>query len=102
SVWLDQANRAGDERISEPTAVADALTLSSDPREKPGNEVLRWNGQPYFLQTNEPAKIGDFDVLKVGKDDSGKVELYQAKRQKDIRLALIKIAPNEFLRLTPR
>ena len=102
SVWLDQANRAGDERISEPTAVADALTLSSDPREKPGKEVLRWNGQPYFLQTNEPAKIGDFDVLKVGKDDSGKVELYQAKRQSDMRLALVKIASNEFLRLTPR
>jgi hypothetical protein len=102
SAWLDQANRERDERISEPTAVADAVTLSPDPREKPGREVLRWKGQPYFLQTNEPAKIGDFDVLKAGKDDSGKVELYQAKKQKDVRLALVKIAPNEFLRLTPR
>ena len=71
STWLDQANRERDERISEPTAVADAVTLSPDPREKPGREVLRWKGQPYFLQTNEPAKIGDFDVLKAGKDDSG-------------------------------
>ena len=102
SVWLDQANRERGERVSEPTAVADAVTLSSDPREKPGSEVLRWNGQAYFLQTNEPAKIGDFDVLKAGKDDSGKIELYQAKKQKDVRLALVKIAPNEFLRLTPR
>jgi hypothetical protein len=102
SVWLDKFNRERDERISEPTAVADPITLSPDPREKPGREVLRWKGQPYFLQTNEPAKIGDFDVLKTGKDDSGKVELYQAKKQKDARLALVKIAPNEFLRLTPR
>jgi len=102
SVWLDQTNRGHDERISEPTAVGDAITLSPDPREKPGKEVLRWKGQPYFLQTNVPAKIGDFDVLKAGKDDSGKVELYRAKKQKDARLALVKIAPNEFLPLTPR
>jgi hypothetical protein len=102
SVWLDQSNRKRDEAVSEPTAVADAITLSPDPRENPGKEVLRWKGQPYFLQTNEPAKLWDFEVLKAGKDDSGKVELYQVKRQSDTRLALVKIASNEFLRLTPR
>ena len=102
SVWLNQSNRKRDEAVSEPTAVADAVTLSPDPRENPGKEVLRWKGQPYFLQTNEPAKLWDFEVLKTGKDDSGKVELYQAKRQSDMRLALVKIASNEFLRLTPR
>jgi hypothetical protein len=102
SLWLDQSNRKRDEAVSEPTAVADAITLSPDPRENPGKEVLRWKGQPYFLQTNEPAKLWDFEVLKAGKDDSGKVELYQAKRQSDPRLALVKIASNEFLRLTPR
>jgi hypothetical protein len=102
SLWLDQSNRKRDEAVSEPTAVADAITLSPDPRENPGKEVLRWKGQPYFLQTNEPAKLWDFEVLKAGKDDSGKVELYQVKRQSDPRLALVKIASNEFLRLTPR
>ena len=102
SVWLNQSNRKSDEEVSEPTAVADAVTLSPDPRENPGKEVLRWKGQPYFLQTNEPAKLWDFEVLKAGKDDSGKVELYRAKRQNDMRLALVKIASNEFLRLTPR
>ena len=101
-VWLSQSNRKRDEVVSEPTAVADAVTLTPDPRENPGKEVLRWKGQPYFLQTNEPAKLWDFEVLKAGKDDSGKVELYQAKRQSDMRLALVKIAPNEFLRLTLR
>ena len=102
SVWLNQSNRKRNEMVSEPTAVADAVTLSPDPRENPGKEVLRWKGQPYFLQTNEPAKLWDFEVLKAGKDDSGKVELYQVKRQSDTRLALVKIASNEFLRLTPR
>ena len=102
SVWLNQSNRKREEVVSEPTAVADAVTLSPDPRENPGKEVLRWKGLPYFLQTNEPAKIWDFEVLKAGKDDSGKVELYRAKRQSDMRLALVKIASNEFLRLTPR
>jgi hypothetical protein len=102
SVWLSQTNRKSDELISAPTAVADAITLSPDPRQSPGKEVLRWKGQPYFLQTNEPAKIRDFEVLKAGKDDSGKVELYQVKRQNDARVVLVKIAPNEFLRLTPR
>jgi hypothetical protein len=102
SVWLNQTNRTSDERISEPTAVADATTLSPDPRENPGREVLRWRGQPYFLQTNEPAKIWDSEILKVGKDDGGKVELYQAKKQNDARIVLVKTAPNEFLRLTPR
>ena len=102
SVWLNQSNRKREEVVSEPTAVADAVTLSPDPRENPGKEVLRWKGQPYFLQTNEPAKLWDFEVLKAGKDDSGKVELYRAKRQSDMRLALVKIASNEFLRLTPR
>jgi hypothetical protein len=102
SVWLNQSNRKHDEEVSQPTAVADAVTLSPDPRENPGKEVLRWKGQPYFLQTNEPAKLWDFEVFKAGKDDSGKVELYRAKRQSDMRLTLVKIASNEFLRLTPR
>jgi hypothetical protein len=102
SVWLNQTSRTSDERISEPTAVADPITLSPDPRENPGREVLRWRGQPYFLQTNEPARIWDSEILKVGKDDGGKVELYQAKKQNDARIVLVKTAPNEFLRLTPR
>lgn len=102
TVWLDNQNRTSIEQISEPTAVADPVMLRFDPRENPGREVLRWKGQPYFLQTNEPVKLPDFDALKVGKDDMGKIELYQAKKQNDLRVVLVKIAANEFLRLTPR
>jgi hypothetical protein len=102
TVWLDNQNRTRIEQISEPTAVADPVMLSFDPRENPGREVLQWKGQPYFLQTNEPVKLPDFDALKVGRDDSGKTELYQAKKQNNQRLVLVKIAANQYLRLTPR
>ena len=78
------------------------MTLDFDPRDNPGREVLNWKQQPYFLQTNEPVKLQEFDALKVGKDDEGKIELYQIKKQNDLRVVLVKIAPNEFLRLTPR
>jgi hypothetical protein len=102
TVWIDRQNRTNLEQISEPTAVADPITLGFDPRANPGREVLRWKSQPYFLQTNEPVKLPEFDAFKVGKDDKEKVELYQVKRQNDLRVVLVKIAPNEFLRLTPR
>jgi hypothetical protein len=102
TVWIDRQNRTNLEQISEPTAVADPATLGFDPRANPGREVLRWKGQPYFLQSNEPVKLPDFDAFKVGKDDKEKVQLYQVKKQNDLRVVLVKIAPNEFLRLTPR
>src|SRR6516225_3725114 len=91
SVWLNQSNRKSDEEVSEPTAVADAVTLSPDPRENPGKEVLRWKGEPYALQTNESAKRFNFEILMAGKDDSGKVGLYRAKRQNDMPLAFVKM-----------
>ena len=102
TVWIDNRNRTNIEQVFEPTAVADPVMLGFDPRENPGREVLQWKGQPYFLQTNERVNLPDFEALKVGKDDRGKVELYQVKKQNDLRVVLVKIAPNEFLRLTPR
>jgi hypothetical protein len=102
SVWIDVQNRPTLEKITEPTAVGDPIITNFDPRDNPGREVLRWKEQPYFLQTNGPVKLPEFDVLKVGKDDKGKIELYQVKKQNDLRVVLVKIGPNEFLRLTPR
>jgi hypothetical protein len=102
TVWIDGQNRSKLESISEPTAVGDPTVVAFDPRDNPGREVLNWNGQPYFLQTNEPVKLPEFEALKIGKDDKGKIELYQAKKQNDNRVVLLKIGPNSFLRLTPR
>jgi hypothetical protein len=102
TVWADRQNRSNLEKVTEPTAVGDPIMLDFDPRDNPGREVLNWKGQPYFLQTNEPVKLPEFDALKVGTDDKGKIELYQIKKQNDLRVVLVKIKPNEFLRLTPR
>jgi hypothetical protein len=102
TVWIDSQNRSKWERISEPTAVGDPTVVDFDPRDNPGREVLNWKGQPYFLQTNEPVTLPEFDALKIGKDDTGKIELYQVKKQNDKRVVLLKIGANSFLRLTPR
>ena len=102
TVWIDSQNQSNLEKITEPTAVGDPIMLNFDPRDNPGREVLNWRGQPYFLQTNEPVKLPEFDALKAGKDDKGKIQLYQVKKQNDLRVVLVKIGQNEFLRLTPR
>ena len=102
TVWTDRQNRSSLEKVTEPTAVGDPIMLDFDPRDNPGREVLNWKGQPYFLQTNEPVKLPEFEALKVGTDDKGKIKLYQIKKQNDLRVILVKIKPNEFLRLTPR
>jgi hypothetical protein len=102
TVWIDSQNRANLEKITEPTAVGDPVILNFDPRDNPGRGVLNRKGQTYFLQTNEPVKLPEFDALKIGKDDKERIELYQTKKQNDFRVVLVKIGPNEFLRLTPR
>jgi hypothetical protein len=102
AVSLEAERRPLLERMVEPTAVGDPVSLKIDPRDNPGREVLNWNNQPYFLQTNQPANVPEFDAYKVGRDDAGKVELYQVKKQKDLRVVLVKIGRNQFLRLTPR
>jgi hypothetical protein len=102
AVWIDGQNRSNVEKVTTPTAVADPIMIDFDPRDNPGREVLRWREQPYFLQTNEPVNVPEFEAFKVGRDDKGKIELYQIAKQNDLRVVLVKIRPNEFLRLTPR
>lgn len=102
AVSLESQKRTVLERMIEPTAVGDPVSLKVDPRDNPGREVLKWKNQVYFLQTNQPADVAEFDAYKVGRDDTGQVELYQVKKQNDLRILLVKIGRNEFLRLTPR
>ena len=102
AVSLEAQKRTVLERMVEPTAVGDPVSVKVDPRDNPGRVVLKWNNQGYFLQTNQPAKVPEFDVYKVGKDDTGSTELYQVKNQNDRQIVLVKIGHDEFLRLTPR
>jgi len=102
AVWLDSEQRLRLERMIEPTAVGEPVSLKVDPRENPGRSVLNWKSQPYFLRTNQPVKLREFDAYKVGRDDSGQIALYQIKKQRDLRVVLVKIGHDEFLPLTPR
>jgi hypothetical protein len=102
AVWLDSEQRLRLERMIEPTAVGEPVSLKVDPRENPGRSVLNWKSQPYFLRTNQLVKLPEFDAYKVGRDDSGQIALYQIKKQHDLRVVLVKIGHDEFLPLTPR
>ena len=101
-VFADSRNRVTLERISQPTAVGDPITLHYDSKQNPGKEILRWKGEAYFLQTNEPLNLVESNAMKIGLDDGYQIQLYQARNQTDKRLILAKIAPDQFLRLTPR
>jgi hypothetical protein len=102
AVVLDAKNRTALETISEPTAVGDNSTLGFDPRQNPGREVLKWKGEPYFLQSNAVVQLREFEARKLSKDDSGKVQLYQVRKQSDQRIVLVKVGAGEFLPLTTR
>jgi hypothetical protein len=103
SAGLDARNRSILETMTEPTAVGDELGLGSDPRQNPTGEVLRWNRRPYFLDGNESVKLREADVLKLSRDDTGKINIYrQEKEAKESNLVLVKIAPGEFLKLEPK
>ena len=102
AVWLDSEQRLRLERMIEPTAVGEPVSLKVDPRENPGRSVLNWKSQPYFLRTNQLVKLPEFEAYKVGRDDSGQIALYQIKKQRDLRVVLVKIGHDEFLPLTPR
>jgi uncharacterized protein (DUF58 family) len=102
AVWLDSEQRSRLERMIEPTAVGEPVSLKIDPRDNPGRSVLNWKGQPCFLRTNQPVKLPESDAYKVGRDDSGQIALYQIKQQRDRRVVLVKIGRDEFLALTPR
>ena len=102
AVWLDSEERSKLDRMVEPTAVGEPVSLKVDPRDNPGRSVLNWNSQPYFLRTNQPVKLPEFDAYRVGRDDTGQIALYQIKQQRDLRVILVKVGQNEFLALTPR
>ena len=100
AVWLDCRERLTLEKIVEPTAVGEPVSLKFDPRENPGHAVLTWKERPYFLQTNQPAMLPEYDAYKVGRDDSGQILLYQLREQRDPRVVLVKIGRDKFLPLT--
>jgi hypothetical protein len=100
-VW-ERRHRSELEVVRQPTAVGDPVTVRYDPKQNPATEILKWRGQPYYLQSNEVLKIPDYQVTKLARDDSGQIQLYRDKDENDGRLVLVKIDHDAFLRLTSR
>ncbi len=99
TVVLDSRNRKKLEDIREPSSVGDPITLGADPLQHPGREVLRKGGVAYFIQAKQVLNLNEYDVLRAGLDDSGKIRLYQSPAMNSI---LVKVGVGKFLRLGPR
>ncbi|HEY0790704.1 MAG TPA: hypothetical protein VGD78_06525 [Chthoniobacterales bacterium] len=102
SVFWDHEHRFGVEVVTQPTAVGDPPVVQYDPRQSPAKEICRWQGVPYYLETNEVFDLPDGEVLKLALDDSQQIQLYRAPLPADPRRVLVKVAHNAFLRLTTR
>jgi hypothetical protein len=102
-VW-ERRHRSELEVVRQPTAVGDPVTLRYDPKQNPATEILKWRGQSYYLRSNEVLKVPDYEVTKLARDDSGRIQLYRDNRngENDDRLVLVKIDHDTFLRLTSR
>ena len=100
-VW-ERQHRSELEVVSQPTAVGDPVTLRYDPKQNPATEILKWRGQPYYLHSNEVLRIPDYEVTKLARDDSGRIQLYRNNDENDGRLVLVKVDHDAFLRLTSR
>ncbi|MBV9998605.1 MAG: hypothetical protein JO015_05765 [Verrucomicrobia bacterium] len=103
-VAWERQHRSELELVRQPTAVGDPVTLRYDPKQNPAAEILKWHGQPYYLQSNAMLRIPDYDVTKLARDDSGRIQLYRANGndENDGRLVLVKVDHDAFLRLTSR
>ena len=101
AAW-ERRHRPELEVVHEPTAVGDPVTLQYNPKQNPATEMLKWQGQPYYLQTNEVLRIPEYEVAKLARDDSGRIQLYRDNGNGDGRTVLVKLDHDAFLRLTSR
>ncbi|MBV9391358.1 MAG: hypothetical protein JOY96_05640 [Verrucomicrobia bacterium] len=99
TVVLDSWDRAKLESIREPFSTGDPITLGVDPLQHPGREVLRKGGTAYFLRGKQILNLNEYEVLRAGLDDSGKIRLYRTPEMNSI---LVKVGVGKFLQLEPR
>jgi hypothetical protein len=102
AVAVDWQSRHEIERISQPTAVGDPVTVVFDPRRDQTKEIARWKGASCYPIQNGAVSLPEYDVLKLGVDDSGRTWLYQERHQTKDNEILVKIGANQFLRLSPK
>jgi hypothetical protein len=102
AVAVDWQSRPELERISEPTAVGDPITVVLDAEPDQPKEIVRWKGTPYYPIQSGVTFLPEYDALKVGADDSGKIWLYRERHPTQENEIIVKIGGNQFLRLAPK
>ncbi|HZC36845.1 MAG TPA: hypothetical protein VE242_14575, partial [Chthoniobacterales bacterium] len=88
------------ERMSQPTAVGDPITVVFDPGKDQTKEVVRWKGAPYYPVRSGVTSVPDYNAFKLGVDDAGKSWLYRPKHDAKENEIIVKIGANQFLRLS--
>src|SRR5260221_30664 len=89
-------------RRSQPAAVGDPIAVVFDAKRDQAKAVVRWKGTPYYPVQSGVTALPEYNALKVGMDDSGKIWLYQEKRPTQENEIIVKIGANQFLRLAPK
>ena len=102
AVAVDLQSRPELERISQPTAVGDPIAVVFDAKRDQPKEIVRWKGTPYYPIQNGVTSLPEYNALKVGVDDSGKIWLYRERRPTQENEIIVKIGANQFLRLAPK
>jgi hypothetical protein len=102
AVAVDWQSRPELERISQPTAVGDPIAVVFDAKRDQPKEIVRWKGTPYYPIQNGVTSLPEYNALKVGVDDSGKIWLYRERRPTQENEIIVKIGANQFLRLAPK
>jgi hypothetical protein len=102
AVAVDWQSRHEIERISQPTAVGDPVAVIFDPKRDQTKEIVRWKGASYYPVHSGVASLPEYNVLKLGVDDSGKAWLYRERHQTKENEIIVKIGGNQFLRLSPK
>jgi hypothetical protein len=102
AVAVDWQSRHELERISQPTAVGDPNAVGFDAKPDQAKEVVRWKGTAYYPVPSGVTSLPEYNALKIGVDDSGKISVYQAKHPTQEREIIVKIGANQFLRLASK
>jgi hypothetical protein len=102
AVAVDWQSRHELEQISQPTAVGDPNAVGFDAKRDQAKEVVRWNGTAYYPVPSGVTSLAEYNAVKIGVDDSGKISVYQARRPTQEHEIIVKIGANQFLRLASK
>jgi hypothetical protein len=102
AVAVDWQSRHELEQISQPTAVGDPIAVTFDASRDQVKEVVRWKGTAYYPVPSGVTSLHEYNALKIGADDSGRIPLYRERNSTQGHEVMVKIGANQFLRLASK